>query len=154
MLNSVFPSWCLLKHSHLSSQESKPLLIGNLSVCTCTQQFASLDCCQWFSLVARNCFPRMAVLCHIGGLWHSRLLIDRSFFVKKCLWYVWGSHRHLWQSSDAKNVFMLYWFGAYREAEDVSRLRYAVGPWRGNRLLQTQEGWLAVMSDLEPPNLE
>ena len=46
---------------------------------------------------------------------------------------------------------MLLWFGAYCEAEDMSRLRYAAGPSRGNGLSQPQVGQVAVTLVLEPP---
>lgn len=46
---------------------------------------------------------------------------------------------------------MLLWFGAYCEAEDISRLGYAAGPSGGNGLPQPQVGQVAVTLVLEPP---
>lgn len=48
---------------------------------------------------------------------------------------------------------MLLWFGAYCEAEDMSRLRYAAGPSRGTGLSQPQVGQVAVTVVLEHPPL-
>lgn len=46
---------------------------------------------------------------------------------------------------------MLLWFGAYCEAEDISRLGYAAGPSGGNGLPQPQVGQVAVTLVPEPP---
>ena len=45
---------------------------------------------------------------------------------------------------------MVLWFGAYCEAEDISRLGYAAGPSGGNGLPQPQVGQVAVTLVPEP----